>query len=221
MQDIDVFLKPTPTIDSDNKLIREKAEELSKGKSKDGEKAITIFYWVRDNIKYTPVVPMEVMETFSAGNTLRRGKGFCVEKAALLSALSRAAGIPARVHFADIRNHLVSEKLLSLMNTNLFAFHGYSELHIDGRWIKATPAFDLTMCQENGFRPVEFNARDDAIFHSHNLEGKLHIEYVNDRGYFSDVPVDDILSTWLEIYNPEVIEGVNKYLEEETGTEKT
>jgi hypothetical protein len=194
------YLKPTATIDCDNELIRQTAWTLTKGTNDTSTKAQNLFYWVRDEIKYNPFVPLDIFEDYRASETLKRRVGFCVEKAAVLAALARATGIPARLHFADIRNYLVSTRLLALMGTNLFSYHGYTELYVDGNWVKATPAFDLKMCQKNHIIPVEFDGRNNALFHSHNSEGKLHIEYVKDHGDRLDVPVQEILAAFKEHY---------------------
>ena len=216
MEKMEKYLQPTQGIDSDNVVIKQKADDLTRDQKTSAEKAITLFYWVRDQIKYTPIVPDEVFDEYRASDTLRRGKGFCVEKASLLAAFSRAAGIPARLHLADIQNHLISERLMEVMQTNLFACHGYCEMYIEGDWVKATPAFDLIMCQENRIKPVEFDGKHDAIFHSQNRDGELHIEYVKDRGYYEDVPLDYIMTTFEEIYGPEMVERVSQYIEDET-----
>jgi len=220
MEPIEKYLQPTQGIDCDNVVIKQKAEDLTRGQETSEEKAITLFYWVRDQIKYTPIVPDEIFDDYRASDTLRRGKGFCVEKASLLAAFSRAVGIPARLHLADIRNHLVSERLMEVMQTNLFACHGYCEMYIGGDWVKATPAFDLGMCKENRIKPVEFDSKHDAIFHSHNLDGKLHIEYVKDRGYYEHVPLDYMMTTFEEIYGPEMVERVTQYIGDEDDIEK-
>lgn len=188
MQD---YLKPTATLDCDNQLIREKAQTLTEGADDTPSKAKRLFYWVRDEIKYNPLVPLEVFEGYRASKTLKRREGFCVEKAAVLAALARAVGIPARLHFADIRNHLVSSRLLKVMGTNLFSYHGYTELYIFRKWIKATPAFDLKMCREHRIIPVEFDGQHHALLHSHRSDGKLQIEYVKDHGHRIDVPVEE------------------------------
>src|SRR4030042_3161082 len=214
------YLKPTDAIDSDNPSIKEKAQNLIRGKHEAADKAKGLFYWVRDEIKYNPYVPLEVFENFRASKTLERGQGFYVEKAAVLAAFARAVGIPARLHFADIRNYLVSDKLLKVMGTNLFSYHGYTELYIKGQWVKATPAFDLKMCHKNRIIPVEFDGQNDAILHSHNSDGKLHIEYVKDHGYREDVPVDEILFVWEKHYGLEVHERLAHSIEAETAKGK-
>lgn len=210
MSEMGKYLKPSPTIDSDNELIIKKTMELTRGKETPQDKAKSLFYWVRDNIKYNPLVPLEIFEDYKASKTLQRGEGFCVEKAAVLAAFARAAGIPARLHLADIRNHLVSERLRQIMGTNLFTYHGWTELFIGGKWVKATPAFDLKMCQDNRIIPVEFDGKNDALFHSHNMDGKLHIEYVADHGHRVDVPVDEILAAWEKHYGLAAQERLNR-----------
>jgi transglutaminase-like putative cysteine protease len=215
MNDIERYLRPSPTIDSDNEAIKEKSAVLTKCKNTVEDKAKSLFYWVRDDIKYNPLVPLEIFDDYRASKTLKRGEGFCVEKAAVLAAFARAVGIPARLHLADIRNYLVSERLREIMGTNMFSYHGYTELYIGGKWVRATPAFDLKMCQANRIIPVDFDGENDAIFHSHNLDGKLHIEYVADHGYREDVPVDEILAAWEQHYGLKAQERLNRFIEAE------
>ncbi len=195
---MDKYLKPTSTFDSDSESIEEKARELTQGKEDAMEKAKALFYFVRDEIEYNIYVPKHMPEHFQASNTLARGKGYCVQKAVLLVALARAAGIPARLGCAKIRNHLLPPKVYEILKSDIFPWHGYADLHLEGKWVKATPAFDLKMCQENRLIPVEFDGRGDAMFHSHNLDGKPHIEYLLDRGPFDDVPLAEIRKALIE-----------------------
>jgi transglutaminase-like putative cysteine protease len=220
MTRMEKYLRPSPTIDSDNEAVKQKAMDLTKGKETVEDKAKSLFYWVRDNIKYNPLVPVEIFEDYKASKTLKRGEGFCVEKAAVLAAFARTVGIPARLHLADIQNYLVSERLFKVMGTNLFSYHGYTELYIGGKWVKATPAFDLKMCQENRIIPVEFDGKNDAIFPSHNMDGKLHIEYIADHGHRVDVPVDEILAAWLKHYGMAAQERLNRLKELEKAHER-
>jgi len=217
---IEDYLKPTATVDSDNELVRERSQALTEGVSDTAGKARNLFYWVRDEIRYNALVPLEIFENYRASDTLKRGEGFCVEKAAVLAALARAVGIPARLHFADIRNHLVSARVFEVMGTNLFSYHGYTELYIGRTWVKATPAFDLKVCQEHRIVPVEFDGQHDALFHSHNLDGKLHIVYVKDHGDRIDVPVDEILGAWMQLYGVAAQERLSHLLKQESVTEK-
>lgn len=186
------YLKPTSIVDSDSPAIRNKAREITKGQKGAIEKTRSLFYFVRDNIKYNPYLPRYLPEHFRASNTLARREGFCIQKSALLIALSRAVGIPARFHFVVLRNHLIPEKMAELLVSDVIPDHAFAEFYLDEKWVGATPAFDLDMCQKYGIIPVEFDGKNDAKFHAHAQNGKLHIEYISDRGTYADVPVEEI-----------------------------
>jgi transglutaminase-like putative cysteine protease len=182
------------------------ARKVCEGATDSITKAVRLYYAVRDGIVYTPYVDFKTPETFRASACLARGSGFCVAKAALLAAAARASGIPARVGFADVRNHLTTPKLRQLMGSDLFYYHGYTELYLDGKWVKATPAFDRGLCDKFGVRPLEFDGREDSLFHPHDVSGRRHMEYVRDRGPALDVPVADILETFNRCY-PQLTAG--------------
>jgi len=186
------YLQPTPVFDSDSEAIRQKAGEVTKGLDDPVEKAKALFYFVRDQITYNLYTKKHMPEHFKASATLERGNGYCVQKAVLLTTLARAAGIPARLGCAKIRNRLVPPRVLERLGTDIFPWHGYTELYLDGKWVKATPAFDIAMCEKHGFVPVEFDGRNDARFPTHSQDGRPHVEYLLDRGIFDDVPLDQI-----------------------------
>jgi len=204
------YLEPTPIIDANHEAVREKAHEVTAEKQGDTEKAKALFYFVRDRIRYNVHVPRFVPEDFRAGATLARGEGFCIQKAVLLAALSRAAGVPARLGFAVIRNHLLPEKIASILRNNEIPDHGYAELHLGGRWVKATPAFDARTCEENRFRPVEFDGVSDAKFHPRNLDGAPHIEYVTYRGTYADLPFEYIAAWVAAGVSPEALKIIRE-----------
>jgi transglutaminase-like putative cysteine protease len=135
-----------------------------------------------------------------ASAALEKGESFCVPKAVLLAATARWAGIPARIGFADVRNHLSTEKLLAALGTDIFAWHGFSELFIEGQWVKATPAFNLSLCEKFGVKPLEFDGRSDSVFHEYDMAGRRHMEYVADNGTFDDLPYDLLISEYRRIY---------------------
>jgi transglutaminase-like putative cysteine protease len=203
MKKADYYLKPIPIIDSEHWTIKEKADELTKSQEGVKGKARSLFYFVRDEIKYNPYIPRYLPEHFRASNTLDRKDGFCVQKAVLLAALSRAIGIPARIGFAVIRNHLLPEKMGRMIEGNTLPDHGYAELYLNDRWIKATPVFGLEKCRKNRIVPVEFDGINDAKFHSHTQDGKFHIEYILDRGPYGDVPLHEIREWLLPILKAE------------------
>ena len=203
MEDLSIYLKPTYYIDYDSPLISKISKKIVT--SHPYEKARAVFYFVRDRIIYNPYSPFYLPKHYPASWTLERGEGFCVQKAVLLAALARDHGIPARIVFADIRNYLIPPKLWDIMKTNIFAFHGYNELYIDGRWVKVTPTFDLGMCKRLNLRPVEFDGHNPAIFHSHDLNGRLHIEYIKDHGNFADLPFETVVNGFRHAYTEDMI----------------
>ncbi len=197
------YLKPTRIIDCNHSTIRKKANELAKGQTEIKEIARSLFYFVRDKIKYNPYMPRYLPEHFRASDTLARKDGFCVQKAVLLVALCRALDIPARIGLAVIRNHLMPDKMANMLHGNVLPDHGYAELYLNDRWIMVTPVFDLEMCQKNRIVPVEFDGEKDAKLHSHNEDGRLHIEYVMDRGPYDDVPLDAIREWLIPVLTPQ------------------
>src|SRR5206468_9271777 len=131
----------------------------------DVSRAVRLYYAVRDGIVYTPYCDFRSRETFRASACLARGAGFCVAKAALLAAAARAAGIPARVGYADVRNHLSTQRMRETMQTDLFIWHGYAELWLDGAWVKATPAFNRQLCERFGLLPLDWDGRTPSLYH--------------------------------------------------------
>lgn len=197
---LDLYLKPTFIIDSDSKVIKEKATLLAEKCNSQKEKAKELFYFVRDEVKYNPYLAFCSFEDYRASKTLQRGEGYCIQKAVVLTALARAVGIPARLGFADIRNHLAPKKLIEMMETNIFVYHGYSELWLNNKWVKATPAFNIEMCNRFDIKPVEFDGVTDAIFHKRNNKGEPHIEYIRYHGTYADLPFKEIMQAFISKY---------------------
>jgi transglutaminase-like putative cysteine protease len=157
--------------------------------------AARIFAAVRDRVWYDPYSVSENPEHYRASYVAASGSAYCVPKAVLLTAVARAAGIPARLGFCDVRNHLQTPALRRRMGgSDLFVYHGYSELLLDGRWLKATPAFNRELCARFGVDPIEFDGRSDALLHQYSSDGARHMEYLRDHGWFADLPLSEILA---------------------------
>ena len=196
MTGMEQYLAPTYTMDSEEPSIIKKAADLTKGHQTEIDKAKAIFYFVRDHIKYNPYGGIAPLEEYKASATLKRGNGYCVQKAVLLATLARAAGIPTRLGFVNVRNHLLPQDILDgLSGDNVMKYHGYALLYLNSKWLKATPSFDIELCREHKFIPVEFDGTQDAIFHRYNQEGKLHMEYVHTHGIYDEVPWEEILAS--------------------------
>lgn len=194
-EEFDQYLSPTWFIDCDNPRIRNYALQITDGCATDEERSVKLFLAVRDGLRYDPYGITDDPLDYRASVVLDRNAAYCIPKAVLLTALARAAFIPARLGFADVRNHLASDKLLALLGTDLFVFHGFTELWLDGRWVKATPAFNIELCERFGIHPLEFDGRHDALLHEYSVDLRHHMEYVAARGSFADLPFDNIVST--------------------------
>ncbi|MBT07013.1 MAG: hypothetical protein CMM32_08905 [Rhodospirillaceae bacterium] len=215
-------LKSTYFIDSENLVVKDFAETQA-GSGSDLERGVRLYYAVRDSIRYDPYGIGRQPKDYRASLCLKQKTGFCITKAALLAACARAVGIPSRVGYGDVRNHLATPKLLELLRTDEFVFHGYTELFLGEVWVKATPAFNISLCERFGVFPLEFNGREDSLFHPYDSSGRRHMEYIRERGSFVDVPFDLIMSTFNEYY-PVAMEngfdsGENDFLNEDGGKE--
>ncbi|GAH44991.1 unnamed protein product [marine sediment metagenome] len=203
MGDMEKYLLPTEFFDFNKPKVKSTALEITKGLKTEKEKAIALFYYVRNEIKYNMMTYNPKSKfNFKASVTLRRRNGFCVSKSILLSTLARAVGIPARIHLVDLINHKVSQKVVDFMGTNIMFYHGYSELLINNKWIKLTTSFDKATAIKGGFLPMcEFDGENDAVFPSYDNDGNKFGEYVGDRGIHADLPLDEIERIFEEKYN--------------------
>jgi transglutaminase-like putative cysteine protease len=193
------YLQPGRYIDSDHPAVIAFSKKNAVGKGPLA-RAVALYYAVRDTIRYNPFLDFSKDETFQASRCITAGEGFCIGKAALLAACARADGIPARVGFADVKNHLTTPALRERMGSDLFVYHGYAELRIDDKWVKATPAFNIELCRRFRVKPLEFDGREDSIFHPFDEEDRRHMEYLRDRGSHADVPVAEIMQAFREAY---------------------
>ena len=195
----DVYLAPAEYVDSDHPAIAAFAARTAKADMPAAEK-VQRFYLAAREIRYDPDLDYSDPETYRASSVLVAGSGYCVGKAALFAALCRAAGIPARVGFADVTNHLSSEKLREKMGTNYFAWHGFTEVLLGDRWVKASPTFNSTLCARFGVAPLDFDGDGDALLQAHDGEGRTFMRYEVMHGAFHDVPAKFLIAEMARRY---------------------
>lgn len=183
-------LTATWYLDADHPAVVAFAHDTVAGSTDDVDRAAALFAAVRDQIRYDPYAMALRPDAMRASAVLTSGRNWCVPKATLLAAASRAVGIPARLGFADVRNHLSTPKLLELMGTDVFRWHGYASLFVGGAWRKASPAFNAELCARFGVAPLEFDGRSDALLHAYDGTGQRYMEYLVDHGSFVDLPFD-------------------------------
>jgi transglutaminase-like putative cysteine protease len=213
-------LQPSRSIDFDSSAVAAFAAKSAGNSADPRGRAVSLYYAVRDGIRYDPYSIDLSIEGIRASATLKSGRGWCVSKAILLAACCRAMGIPARLGFADVRNHLTTKRMRDRMKTDLFFWHGYTSICLDGVWIKATPAFNIGLCERFRLKPLDFDGRSDSIYHPFDLEGRRHMEYLAYRGEFADVPLAEISETFRREYRQDAAWGQADFesdVEQETG----
>ncbi|UCG15017.1 MAG: transglutaminase family protein, partial [Deltaproteobacteria bacterium] len=189
-----IYLQPTAIIDCDHPGVRAYAAKHTEDCADPVKLAVNLYLAVRDGIYYDPYSPFHRPEHYRASQVLARGRSFCIPKASLLCALARACSIPSRVGFATVQNHLATRQLIDFLGSNVFVYHGFVEFYLGGKWIKATPTFNKELCAKHKVPPMEFNGREDSLFHPFNLDNKQYMEYLEYHGIFADIPVDSILA---------------------------
>ena len=182
------YLRPGRFIDSDHPRVIEFAERYRGASREPRSQVVALYLAVRDEIRYNPYAFSLDAQTLKASHALLAGESYCVPKAILLAACARHCGIPARIGLADVRNHLSTPRLLELLRSEVFAMHGYTELYLDGRWVKATPAFNEALCRVFKVAPLAFDDTCDSVFHPYNEQGERYMEYLQDHGQFEDLP---------------------------------
>jgi transglutaminase-like putative cysteine protease len=202
-----IYLTSTEIIDSAHPKIRNYAMKVVGTSSDTVERAVRLYLAVRDGIRYDPYTPFHRPEDYRASRVLERGRAFCIPKVSLLCALGRACHIPSRVGFATVKNHLATKQLIDFLGSNVFVYHGFVEFYLEGKWVKATPAFNRELCEKHRVEPLEFNGREDSLFHPYNQENRKYMEYVKYHGTYSDIPVENIVAAWNEAYGKERVDG--------------
>lgn len=217
----DIYLESGSIIDSGSATVIEYTgmilgnEELT-----DIQKAVKLYYHIRDDIRYDPYLPFYRPEHYRSSGVINSKKGFCIHKAGLLCAAARAAGIPSRIGFATVRNHIATRQLLQYLGSGTIAPHGYAELWLDGRWIKSTPAFNAGLCRHFRVAPLDFNGVYDSIMQEHNSDNARFMEYIAYHGEFQDIPIDFILDIMRRTYGEERVNFWISELEKTGGDSK-
>jgi transglutaminase-like putative cysteine protease len=197
--DFEAYRRPGDLIDSGHPTIIAYASRIA-GQGSDRERALRLYYAVRDDLRYDPYNTPMRHEAYRASATLAAGHGYCVNKAGVMAAACRASGIPARVGYADVRNHMTTRRLAELMGSDVFFYHGYTDVWLDRRWVKATPAFNRELTERFGLRPLDWDGASDSIYHPFDLSGRRHMEYLAYRGVFADIPFDEIRGAFRHYY---------------------
>jgi transglutaminase-like putative cysteine protease len=204
--DFDNYLQPNFFTDSTQNSILDFVAMHTQSSQNEVEKALSLYYAVRDNFWYNPNQIRTQKDDFKASMQIVRTEGHCIDKANILAACARAVGIPSRLGFANVTNHIATEKVEKLLGTNILVFHGYTELFLNRKWVKATPAFNKKLCEKIGVLPLDFDGENDSIFQQYSPVGDRFMEYLHDYGQFAELPFELMMGEW-EKYYPHLFIG--------------
>jgi hypothetical protein len=130
------LLIPDKHIESTNKLIIEKALEITKHLNSDVEKAKAIYNWVIQNIeydyeKYSKHLTNDYNNEYGALLALNTRKGVCYDYVALTAALGRASGIQTKL-----------VKGTGIINGRT-GYHAWNEMYLEeqNKWVKLDTTF--------------------------------------------------------------------------------
>lgn len=168
--------------------------------------AVALYYSVRDGIRYEVYGADLSREGLRASQVATTGSGMCLHKSVLYAAGLRSLGIPARLVLTDVRNHLTSDRLKQLIGGDVFHQHGLTAVHLEGRWVKATPVFNRTLCRLYRMAPLEFDGTADSLLHPFDEQGRQQMEFLRFHGEFDDLPYEWVIAD-LRAAHPGLFEG--------------
>ncbi|MDH6128153.1 transglutaminase-like domain-containing protein [Kitasatospora sp. GP82] len=200
------LLRSTEFLDYEAPEIRSFVDRVIKDKDTSArEKAVRLYYAVRDDVFYE-VYGTDLSRTgLRASSIAVQGQGFCLHKSVLYAAAVRAVGVPSRLVFGDVRNHLASDRLREHIGGDVF-FHALTSVHLDGRWVKATPVFNKMLCRLYGMTPLEFDGTADSLYHPFDGDGRRHMEFLQMHGEFDDLPYEFVMSQ-MRAKHPKFLSG--------------
>jgi transglutaminase-like putative cysteine protease len=183
-------LRATEFLDAGHPVVREFATFATAGADDDTERAVRLYYAVRDRIRYEVYDADLSRAGLRASAIIARRTGFCVHKAIAYAAAGRALGLPTRIVLTDVRNHLASPRLRELAGGDVFTYHSLVSVRLGGRWVRATPVFNKTLCLLYGITPLDFDGTADSMYHPYDQAGRRHMEFLREHGEFDDFPFD-------------------------------
>lgn len=128
--DLGVYLKPSPTLQTNAPLIIQLAKKAARGSTNGLEVAKRLEEFVFRYIKKKDYS----VAAATALDVAKTRKGDCSEHAYLLAALARATGLPSRV----VSGLLFAPQFMD--KRNIFIYHMWAEMRLGGKWVP----FDAT-----------------------------------------------------------------------------
>lgn len=184
----------TEFLDWDSEAVRGFTEKAIGTERDPVQQVIKLFYTVRDKIRYDVYGVDMSRRGLKASSIIKNGAGFCIHKSIVFAAAARSLGVPSRLAFSDVRNHISTPALKKLVGGDVFHYHAYAEVLLEGQWVKATPVFNAMVCWLFGIEPLEFDGVRDATLQPYDKDGNKCLEFIAYHGTFDDVPYTECIS---------------------------
>jgi len=192
-------LRATPCIDSDHAAVRGLVGRLGVAALSPEARAARLFHHVRDEVRYAFRAAL-TREEYVASSVLDEGRGFCVQKAVLLCALGRAAGVPTALVLCDLRDRSLSPRVTRALGTDVMFHHGLNAFYLGDRWVRADASLSPDVVARKGYRPVEFDGTAEALLAPTTLDGSPHAEYLRFHGLFAELPFEPMVEAFVAAY---------------------
>ena len=194
-------LQVTEFLDYDTQIVADYVDNIVGSEKDPVKQVVKLYYAVRDKIRYDVYGVNMSRQGMKASSIISNKVGFCIHKSIVFAAAARYLGIPSRLTFSDVRNHLSSPALKKMVGGDVFNYHAYAEVYLQGRWVKATPVFNLLLCHLFKMDPLEFDGVNDATLQPYDKKGDQCLEFINYHGSFDDLPYQQCI-TALKLHHP-------------------
>ncbi|MDO8656720.1 MAG: transglutaminase-like domain-containing protein [Nanoarchaeota archaeon] len=172
VSEVEKYLEPTATIDSNNPAVIAKATELVEGEDDLFKAVFNLANWVDNNVEYD-LTTLNAETAQKASWVLQHKNGVCDEMTSLFVAMARAVGIPAR--FVSGVSYTTSP-----LFSEPWQSHGWAEVYFpEVGWVSFDIAFgeygyiDVTHVKlRDGFDPVDPATRYEWLAHNVELKTK-------------------------------------------------
>lgn len=181
--------------DSDHPNIREIAFQLTEGAWSDEEKVRSLFYFVRDEIRFG--FPSRLVD-LKASEVLDEKMGICNSKTTLFKALLDVAGIPARIHFGamdlEVFRNIVPGYMMWVFPKTVS--HSWIEIFLYGDW----QPMDSYIFDKPYFRGARRNLINEGLKKGYGLacpDGTCTCSFhFGEKGFVQMGAVVEDLGTW-------------------------
>lgn len=155
---------------------------------------------VRDTIDYGVFnTPLHV--DLKASDVITEGSGFCFHKSILFVACCRKIGVPAVLCSDIVTNHVTDTAMIKLVGGVEF-LHWYTQIFLNGQWIRASPVFNSLLCKLYGIDVLRFDPTGDSIEQQNRDQSKMH--YKGNEQLYPNPSMKDLLNI-IACYHPQMV----------------